>query len=115
MNLLVAPGGCIGEPQRELGGKTCGLVVNGSVCCTKCIGEPPTRVGGCKTRGLAVKGSDCCTPQLTLGAHGIILLVCAFGSVVANQEIGVPGINAIIKDFVRPQRELGDVRLAGWW
>ena len=50
---------------------------------------------GGKTRGLAVNGSVCCTPQLTLGAHGIILLDCAFGSVVANQEIGVPGINAL--------------------
>ena len=68
------------SPQRELGRKTCGLVVNGSVCCT---------------------------PQLTLGAHGIILLDCAFGYVIANREIGVPGINAIIKDFVSPQRELG--------
>jgi hypothetical protein len=88
MNLLVAPAGVLLSPQRELVGKTRGLVENGSVCCT---------------------------PQLTLGAHGIILLDCAFGSVVANHEIGVPGINAIIKDFVSPQRELGGVKLAAWW
>ena len=74
-------GGCVlASPQRELGGKTCGLVENGSVCCT---------------------------PQLTLDPHGIILIDCAFGYVIANQEIGVPGINAIIKDFVSPQRKLG--------
>ena len=79
MVLFVAPG-VLASPQRELGGKTCGLEEKGSVCCT---------------------------PQLTLGAHGIILLDCAFGSVAANQEIGVPGIKAIIKDFVSPQRELG--------
>jgi len=99
--------------MRVGGCKTCGLAVNGSVWCAGCIGEPPTRVGGCKTRGLVENGSVCCTPQLTLGAHGIILLDCAFGYVVANQEIGVPGINAIIKDFVSPQRELGGVKLAG--
>ena len=67
MVLFVAPS-VLASPKRELGGKTCGLVVNGSVCCT---------------------------PQLTLGAHGIILLDCAFGYVVANQEIGVPGIFSI--------------------
>ncbi|MFN5330064.1 MAG: hypothetical protein ACK5DV_12870, partial [Planctomycetota bacterium] len=67
MALFGAPGVFV-SPQRELVGKTRGLVENDSVCCT---------------------------PQLTLGAHGIILLDCAFKSVIANREIGVPGINAI--------------------